>query len=101
MTPQQMHIEAAKKVIHELLDDPSAISIRGILTPMIALALAEAENRAAWRVWDECEKTLREFVADHNEMVYGCRDLADGSMSIVPAEYMLEYGPRPTTENQA
>lgn len=48
MTPQQMHIEAAKKVIHELLDDPSAISIRGILTPMIALALAAAENRAAW-----------------------------------------------------
>lgn len=48
MTPQQMHIEAAKKVIHELLDDPSAISIRGILTPMVARALAEAENRAAW-----------------------------------------------------
>lgn len=52
MKPQQMHIEAAEKVIHELLDDHSAISIRGILTPMIALAIAEAENRAAWDIHD-------------------------------------------------
>jgi len=52
MTPQTRHVEAAEKVVYAFMDDPSKISIRGSLTPMIAQALADAENRAAWDGWD-------------------------------------------------
>lgn len=71
MTTQQRHIKAAEKVICAFMDDPSAISIRGILTPMVALAIEEAENRAAWRVWEKCatlcdiDKTMREISEDY------------------------------------
>lgn len=47
---QQRHIDAAGKLVYAFVDDSSKISIRGDLTPMIAQALADAENRAAWDV---------------------------------------------------
>lgn len=77
MTPQPRHIEAAEKIVYAFMDDPNKISVRGDLTPMIAHALAEAENRAAWDVkQNQPDESTYEWLE-------------------------AKYGPRPTTENQA
>lgn len=82
MTPQPRHIEAAEKIMYAFMDDPHKVSIRGDLTPMVALALAEAENRAAWDGWD-----------------LGILAKCTGDMWI-SVDIEKNYGQRPTTENQ-
>lgn len=50
----------------------------------IAAALRRAANEAAWRVWEECEKTVIELVEERG-----------GSCDVNPGDYMQDYGPRP------
>lgn len=48
----------------------------------IAAALRRAANEAAWRVWEECEKTVIELVEERG-----------GSCDVNPGDYMQDYGP--------
>ena len=71
MTPQPRHIEAAEKIVEDLIVNGGFVLQRYKSAKIIAIALAEAENRAAWRVWGKCEtlcdidKTKREISEDY------------------------------------
>ena len=67
---QQRHIEAANKIVDDELAAYYVSPRPGFhfdLREAITIALAEAENRAAWKVWENCttlcniDKTRREI----------------------------------------
>ena len=49
---QQRHIEAAEKIVEDLIVNGGFVLQRYKSAKIIALAIAEAENRAAWDIHD-------------------------------------------------
>lgn len=86
---QQRHIEAAEKIVEDLIVNGGFVLQRYKSAKIIALALAEAENRAAW---DGREFGSRE--TGHHL----CGSPAE--CAEVYREFVAKYGPRPTKENQ-
>lgn len=89
MTPQPRHIEAAGRVTLEWYKNHvPAVSpeTRTLLTLAIAIALAEAENRAAWDGWDEGQEWMGESLQIRYDKIVN--------------DFKAKYGPRPTKENQ-
>ena len=77
MTPQPRHVEAAEKIADDLFyRNHASWADRRVLIESIAIALAEAENRAAWDGYDFGVVTRK-----------GC-DMFD--------ECESKYGPRPS-----
>lgn len=84
MTPQQRHIEAAEKIVEDLIVNGGFVLQRYKSAKIIALALADAENRAAWDGW-----RLHEAWVEANK----------SGVSVQVFERMEStYGPRPSQE---
>lgn len=90
MKPQQRHIDAARKILSTLVPFSEWCPPWEKAVNELALALAEAENRAAWDGYD--------FGFGVAESVERCDD---NSVLRLYREMAEVYGPRPTTENQA
>ena len=86
---QQRHIEAAEKIVEDLIVNGGFVLQRYKSAKIIALALAEAENRAAWDGYD--------FGFGVAESTERCLDHSAERLNREMAE---TYGPRPTSENQ-
>lgn len=82
MTPQPRHIDEARIVLLTSITAPSSDIIY-----RVAIALAEAENRAAWDGWDEGQEWMGESLQIRYDKIVN--------------DFKAKYGPRPTKENQA
>ena len=85
MTPQPRHIEAAEKIVEDLIVNGGFVLQRYKSAKIIALALASAENRAAWDGWDAGRNAGEHYWHGNTQR----------------ADYLIEmhaetYGPRPS-----